>query len=147
MSWSRAGIPHLPLQVLDATAWVGPLVLPGRTACLRCVDAHRRDRDPAWPSVAAQLTAAPPAGDPGVDGALAAAAAAHAALAALDHLDATALGGRAELAGRGLVLRLPGGPPPAPVVATPRLLRVPMGPRRPDNGRVTPPPPRSAGRP
>lgn len=107
----RAGIPHLPLQVLDATAWIGPLVLPGRTACLRCVDAHRRDRDPAWPALAAQLTAPPPTGEPGVDGALAAAAAAHAALAALDHLDSNALGGRAELAGRGLVLRLPGGIP------------------------------------
>jgi hypothetical protein len=107
----RAGVPHLPLVVLDATAWIGPLVLPGRTACLRCVDAHRRDRDPAWSSVAAQLSAPPPAGDPGVDGALAAAAAAQGALAALDHVDSSALGGRAELAGRGLVLRLPGGLP------------------------------------
>jgi len=107
----RLGIAHLPVQVLDATAWVGPLVLPGHTACLRCVDAHRRDRDPAWPAVAAQLAVLPPGGDPGVDGALAAAAAAHAALAALDHLDATALGGHAELAGAGLVLRLPGGAP------------------------------------
>ncbi len=120
---------------------------PGVTACLRCVDAHRRDRDPAWPSVAAQLSAPPPGGDPGVDGALAATAAAHAALAALDHLDATALGGRAELAGRGLVLRLPGGLPQQLSWHTPRRLRVPMGPRRPDNGRVTPLPPRSAGRP
>jgi bacteriocin biosynthesis cyclodehydratase domain-containing protein len=97
--------------VLDATAWIGPLVLPGRTACLRCVDAHRRDRDPAWPAVAAQLAAPPPGGSPGPDGALAAAAAAHAALAALDHLDATALGELAELAGAALVLRLPGGLP------------------------------------
>jgi hypothetical protein len=30
-------------------------VLPGRSACGRCVDLHRADRDPHWPSVAAGL--------------------------------------------------------------------------------------------
>lgn len=34
---------------------VGPMVLPGRSACLRCLDLHRADRDPAWPHVVAQL--------------------------------------------------------------------------------------------
>ena len=34
---------------------VGPLVLPGSTGCLRCLDLHRCDRDPDWPLVAAQL--------------------------------------------------------------------------------------------
>jgi hypothetical protein len=40
---------------------VGPLVVPGRTGCLHCGDLHRRDADPRWPRLAAQLTAAEPA--------------------------------------------------------------------------------------
>jgi hypothetical protein len=36
-------------------ARVGPYVVPGRTPCLACLEAHRRDADPAWPAVAAQL--------------------------------------------------------------------------------------------
>ena len=36
-----------------------PLRRPGRTACLACVAAHRRDADPAWPLVAAQLIGRP----------------------------------------------------------------------------------------
>ena len=34
---------------------VGPLVLPGATPCLTCLDLHRVDRDRGWPVVAAQL--------------------------------------------------------------------------------------------
>lgn len=30
------------------------------TSCLRCADLHRRDADPRWPQLAAQLTAADP---------------------------------------------------------------------------------------
>ncbi|MBV8860394.1 MAG: cyclodehydratase, partial [Mycobacterium sp.] len=37
------------------TGLVGPLVIPGVTSCLGCADLHRRDRDAAWPAVAAQL--------------------------------------------------------------------------------------------
>ncbi|WP_046300108.1 TOMM precursor leader peptide-binding protein [Mycobacterium sp. UM_Kg27] len=50
-----ARVPHLPVRVRDGTGMVGPLVLPGVTSCLRCADLHRRDRDSAWPAVAAQL--------------------------------------------------------------------------------------------
>ena len=50
------------LDVVDTieTGVVGPLVLPGLTSCLRCADLHRRDADPRWPRLAAQLTAAEP---------------------------------------------------------------------------------------
>ncbi|OBK57577.1 cyclodehydratase [Mycobacterium gordonae] len=51
----RAGVPHLPVRVRDGTGLVGPLVLPGTTSCLGCADLHRRDRDAAWPAIAAQL--------------------------------------------------------------------------------------------
>ncbi len=50
-----AGIPHLPVRVRDGVGLVGPLVIPGVTSCLDCADLHRRDRDAAWPAVAAQL--------------------------------------------------------------------------------------------
>jgi bacteriocin biosynthesis cyclodehydratase domain-containing protein len=49
------GVPHLPVRVRDGTGLVGPLVIPGVTSCLGCTDLHRRDRDAAWPAVAAQL--------------------------------------------------------------------------------------------
>lgn len=34
--WQARGIPHLPLVLGSRQVVVGPLVLPGRTACLRC---------------------------------------------------------------------------------------------------------------
>ena len=49
-------LPHLHAGVLGARAVVGPLVVPGRTSCLRCAHLHRRDADPAWPLLAVQWT-------------------------------------------------------------------------------------------
>ena len=49
------GVAHLAVRVRDGTGLVGPLVVPGVTSCLSCADLHRRDRDAAWPAVAAQL--------------------------------------------------------------------------------------------
>ncbi|KQX69834.1 hypothetical protein ASD06_02110 [Angustibacter sp. Root456] len=46
---------HLAVLVCGERLVVGPMVLPGRSACLRCLDLHRADRDPAWPHVVAQL--------------------------------------------------------------------------------------------
>ena len=48
-------IPHVPLVFTGSGAEIGPFVLPGRTPCLSCLAAHRRDADPAWPQLAAQL--------------------------------------------------------------------------------------------
>jgi hypothetical protein len=56
----RSGVPHLVAAVRGQTGVVGPLVVPGRTGCLRCGDLHRRDADPRWPRLAAQLTASEP---------------------------------------------------------------------------------------
>ncbi len=52
-----AGVAHLVATVRGQTGVVGPLVVPGVTSCLRCADLHRRDADPRWPLLAAQLTA------------------------------------------------------------------------------------------
>ncbi len=50
-----ARISHLSVRMRDGIGMVGPLVLPGRTSCLRCADLHRSDHDPEWPLLAAQL--------------------------------------------------------------------------------------------
>jgi bacteriocin biosynthesis cyclodehydratase domain-containing protein len=47
--------PHVPVLVRETTAVIGPIVVPGRTPCCRCVELARGDRDPAWPSLSAQL--------------------------------------------------------------------------------------------
>jgi bacteriocin biosynthesis cyclodehydratase domain-containing protein len=49
-------VPYLAVSLGVDSGVVGPLVLPGLTSCLRCADLHRRDRDPAWPALAVQLT-------------------------------------------------------------------------------------------
>lgn len=49
---------HLSIVIREGTVIVGPLVMPGSSACLRCLDLHRSDRDPAWPRVLAQLLSA-----------------------------------------------------------------------------------------
>jgi hypothetical protein len=51
----RADQPHLVLRPRAGGVVVGPLVLPGRTACLRCTDLARRDADAAWPTLLPQL--------------------------------------------------------------------------------------------
>lgn len=37
---------HLPITASPTSASVGPIVMPGRTACLRCLALHQRDADP-----------------------------------------------------------------------------------------------------
>ncbi|MFF7533836.1 TOMM precursor leader peptide-binding protein [Streptomyces bobili] len=49
-----SGTPHLYAGVVEATGVVGPLVLPGETACAGCLHEARTDRDPAWPRLVAQ---------------------------------------------------------------------------------------------
>jgi ThiF family len=82
----RLGIPHLIACVIETTGVVGPLVLPGRSSCLRCHDMHRTDRDPAWPRVLAQAGGRLP-GVAACDLTLAALVAALAAQQVLAHLD------------------------------------------------------------
>ncbi|WP_329567400.1 ThiF family adenylyltransferase [Kitasatospora sp. NBC_01266] len=85
----QAGIPHLYLGVIEHLGVVGPLVLPGASACGRCLGLTRTDRDEAWPRLLAQLCAAGPARPREVacDGAVAAAVAGLAGLHALLLLD------------------------------------------------------------
>lgn len=57
----RDDVAHLPLAFEPGSLVVGPLVVPGRSPCLSCRDAQERDRDPAWPTLHAQLIAPPDA--------------------------------------------------------------------------------------
>jgi bacteriocin biosynthesis cyclodehydratase domain-containing protein len=56
--WTRTGTPHLLVRLTEGRAVLGPFVAPGRTACLRCIDAHHTDADPAWPLLVRQYAAA-----------------------------------------------------------------------------------------
>ncbi|MEV4841142.1 thiamine biosynthesis protein ThiF [Nonomuraea sp. NPDC049486] len=80
------GIPHLLGSAFEGHGSAGPLVVPGQTACLHCLDLTRRDHDPAWPLVTAGLGGYPP-GEIACDASLAASVAAAVAGHALNFLD------------------------------------------------------------
>jgi hypothetical protein len=52
----NTGLPHLWASIRDCVGLVGPFVVPGATACLRCADAGRADVDPAWPTLVDEAT-------------------------------------------------------------------------------------------
>jgi bacteriocin biosynthesis cyclodehydratase domain-containing protein len=89
---TRAGIAHLAVAGAEGVAVVGPLVRPGRSACLRCLDLARSERDPAWPLILAQLAGSGDGArdglrDSGCDTVLAATVAAQATVQVLAFLD------------------------------------------------------------
>ncbi|MGC3952685.1 MAG: hypothetical protein QM804_00250 [Propionicimonas sp.] len=61
---ARTGRTHLVVRLEADRAVVGPLVLPGRTPCVRCHDLLRCHYDRAWPLLVAQLCHDRPAPDP-----------------------------------------------------------------------------------
>lgn len=46
-----AGVPHLTCGVVDARVAVGPMVVPGATGCLSCLDAASLAADACWRTV------------------------------------------------------------------------------------------------
>lgn len=48
------GVPHLPCGVVDGNVVVGPLVRPGDTPCLTCLDTQLLEEDPDWRLIRAQ---------------------------------------------------------------------------------------------
>lgn len=85
--WVATGTPHLYAGVIEATGVVGPLVLPGGTACAGCGELERSDRDPAWPRMLAQWRSGRQSRVPACDQGLAAAVAGLAAAHAVSFLD------------------------------------------------------------
>lgn len=84
------GTPHLLARLLAGVGVVGPLVLPGRTACLTCIDRYRAGQDPRWPEVARQLEVLSGEGEQPAVAATVALTTAQ-ALAAIDGLQAPAV--------------------------------------------------------
>ena len=54
----REEVAHLLVRLVEGRAVVGPFVVPGRTPCLRCIDAHLTDADPSWPLLVEQYARA-----------------------------------------------------------------------------------------
>ncbi|MGW4384537.1 ThiF family adenylyltransferase [Kitasatospora sp. NPDC004531] len=108
----RAGIPHLYTGVLEHLGVVGPLVVPGASACGSCATLARRDQDEAWPRLLAQLIDEGPGRPraPACDSAVAASVAGLAALHVQLYLDGVlppSVDGWCELsAADGMVRRL-----------------------------------------
>ena len=73
---------HLLVQVGERAITVGPMVVPGTTACVTCLGLAATAADPAWPTLALQGDARRPRTDP-VLATLAGALAAHVVLAHL----------------------------------------------------------------
>ncbi|MFI5802364.1 ThiF family adenylyltransferase [Streptomyces sp. NPDC051561] len=85
--WMGSGVPHLYAGVVEATGVVGPLVLPGVTACSGCVARAREELDPGWRRMLAQWRSGRRAEVGACDVALATAVAGMAAAHALAFLD------------------------------------------------------------
>lgn len=56
--WVRTATPYLVVRLTEGNALLGPFVVPGETACLRCIDAHRTDTDSSWPLLVEQYARA-----------------------------------------------------------------------------------------
>ncbi|MFI1209354.1 TOMM precursor leader peptide-binding protein [Streptomyces sp. NPDC020802] len=96
----ESGTPHLYAGIVEGTGVVGPLVLPGDTACAGCLDQGRTDRDPTWPRLLAQWRSGQSRQVPACDLALAttvAGLAAGHALAFLDGRSPSSVGARWEV--------------------------------------------------
>jgi bacteriocin biosynthesis cyclodehydratase domain-containing protein len=98
---------HLAIWVRDGTVVVGPLVRPGYSTCLNCIDLHRSDRDPDWRAVAAQLYTAPEVAEPitATTALTAAAFAAHEVLAHIDGGTPSTVGATVEISEPGRSVR------------------------------------------
>lgn len=55
VGYQEAGVPYLRVLATSRYATIGPLTLPGHTACWSCLALHRSDADPEWPRLLAQF--------------------------------------------------------------------------------------------
>ncbi|MFD4759925.1 ThiF family adenylyltransferase [Streptomyces sp. NPDC058439] len=85
--WIASGTPHLYAGVMEATGVVGPLVLPGGTACAGCLALKRTERDKDWSRMLSQWQSGRRTAVQACDLALATAVAGLAAAHALSFLD------------------------------------------------------------
>ena len=60
----QAGISHLPSVAIDGAIILGPLVIPGVTPCLQCMDHSYVTQDEQWHSIRMQAAGRPISADP-----------------------------------------------------------------------------------
>jgi hypothetical protein len=107
LAYGQRRLAHLAVAVRDGTVVIGPLVRPGASPCLNCLDLHRQDRDPGWRVVAAQLSDGVDQAEP-IAATTALAATAFAAAEVLTHIDGgtpATLGATVEISRPGQVRR------------------------------------------
>lgn len=56
----QTDLPHLSVRMREGRVLIGPFVVPGVTACLRCVDALESEEDPRRPLIIEQYAQAEP---------------------------------------------------------------------------------------
>ena len=71
-TWLRRDIPHLPIVFGERAVTIGPLVVPGVSPCLACLEQQRADADPAWLAIGSQLWGRRAAAESGLTATLAA---------------------------------------------------------------------------
>ena len=54
-TWMNRDVPHLAITAGAESVSVSPIILPGQTPCLLCLEQSRATADPSWPAVASQL--------------------------------------------------------------------------------------------
>lgn len=81
--WQRAGVVHLPVTCDGDTSTIGPLIVPGRSACWRCRALTARDLDAVGGAPVGRLHLEPVALPPGGLGVLTAAVTASVILSAV----------------------------------------------------------------
>ena len=60
----QAKVAHYPGAAVDGSVVMGPLVIPGRTPCLNCVDMSYQSEDAQWKSIRLQAAGRPMTADP-----------------------------------------------------------------------------------
>jgi hypothetical protein len=63
LRWLRRDVAHLPVVFGEAAVTIGPLVMPGVTACVSCVEQQRTGDDAARPALVSQLWGTPAAAE------------------------------------------------------------------------------------
>lgn len=55
--WVNRDVPHIAVSFDTEFASISPMIIPGQTACLFCLDSMRAKQDKNWPVLASQLIA------------------------------------------------------------------------------------------
>ncbi|HLS49718.1 MAG TPA: hypothetical protein VK024_06960 [Actinomycetaceae bacterium] len=88
----REDVPHLVISQHELSALVGPLVVPGMTPCVQCIEMRRAEADSCWPAIATQLLGARERRLPAAVAVTAAGFGLTEVLAFLDHREVTTAG-------------------------------------------------------